>query len=237
MSGWWRPHRLATLFAILALPGHGHAQVAGSVALVSDVRLRGLSLNGGGAALRAGVAYDDPSGVYLGAGVTAGDTRSLGFRFLNSTVNLGYAARLSSRAAWEVGVIDTRVNSSVSQRFSAGYTEVYAGLNTEHFGARIFYSPDFLTAGLNAAYLDLNGNIRPLPRLRIFGHFGLLLPLGGPGETVLPRARNDLRLGTAVELGRGELQLAWVRSGAGAAFLEPRRQAADSLIVEASWFF
>lgn len=213
------------------------AQLAGSLALTSDVRLRGVSLNGGQPALTANLAYDHPSGVYLNAGLTGGDTRRFGVRFLNSTLNLGYAARLSTRSFWEVGAIDTRVSSNVLQRFSGNYTEVYAGIGSEQFSARLFYSPSFFRRDLQAAYLDLNGNLRLLPRVRGFGHFGLLIPLAGNGTGVLPRLRDDTRLGAAVELGRAEVQLTWVRSGAGAAFLEPRQQAANAVIVGASWFF
>lgn len=219
------------------MPVPAVAQVAGSVSIATDVRLRGISLNGGRPALSLGLAYDHPSGVYVGAAATAGDTRRFGAQFLNRTVNLGYAARLSSRLAWETGVIDTRVESNVFQRFNGGYTEAYVGLNSERFSGRVFYTPRFIRHGTAAAYIDLNGNVRLSPRVRVYGHFGLLVPLGERNDAVLPRARHDLRLGTAIALGRTEVQLAWVRSGAGAAFLAPRRQDPDALILTATRHF
>lgn len=213
------------------------AQLAASIAATTDVRLRGLSLNGGRPALTASATYDHPSGVYGGAAVTAGDTRQFGLQLLNYTANLGYAQRLSSRLAWEVGVVDTRVDSNVYQRFSGGYTEAYVGLSSEQASVRMFYTPNFFVRGLNTAYFDLNGSLRPHPRLRLFGHAGLLVPLGSPRAAILPRARYDLRLGMAVERGRGEVQLAWVRSGAGSAFLAPRKQSGDALVAGATWYF
>lgn len=213
------------------------AQLAGSLAATSDVRLRGLSLNGGRPALTASLSYDHPSGIYLGATLTGGDTRLFGYNYLNSTLNLGFAAPLSSKWFLDAGIIDTRVNSNVFQRFSGNYTEAYFGIGSEHVNVRLFYAPDFFQRDLQSVYLDLNGNVRLMPRVRAFGHFGLLVPLAGNGETVLPRARHDTRVGAAVELGRAELQLAWVRSGAGDAYLAPRRQAADSVILGATWFF
>jgi uncharacterized protein (TIGR02001 family) len=213
------------------------AQLAGSLAVASDVRLRGISLNGGRPALTASLAYDHLSGFYFGAAATAGDTRRFGTQFLNGIVNLGYAGRLSPGVAWEAGLVDTRVRSNVYQPFAGGYTEVYLGISSERLSARLFYTPGFFQRGLDAAYFDFNGSFRPLPRVRAFGHFGVLVPLADGSDVVLPRARYDMRLGAAAMVGRGEVQLAWVRSGAGAAFLEPRRQTADALVVGASWSF
>lgn len=213
------------------------AQLAGSVSAATDVRIRGISLNGGRPALTLGLAYDHPSGVYFGASATAGDTRRFGTQFLSRSINLGYAARLSPRLAWEAGVIDTRVESNVFQRFKGGYTEAYVGLNSERLSARLFYTPRFFQRDVDAAYLDLNGNLRLSQRLRAFGHFGLLVPIGGRSGAVLPRTRHDLRLGTAIAFRRGEVQLAWVRSGAGTAYLGPRRQDADALILSATRHF
>jgi uncharacterized protein (TIGR02001 family) len=228
---------VVAIAGLSAAPDRAMAQVAASLSVSSDVRLRGLSLNGGGPVATANLVYDHASGAYGGVSVTAGDTSRFGVQFLNLTSHVGYAGRLSRTLAVDVGVIDTRVNSNVYLPSSGRYTEAYVGLGTESVSARLFYTPSFFIKGLDAAYLDLNGNIRPLRWLRAFGHAGLLVPLGDYGEAVLPRARYDLRFGVVAELGRGELQLAWVHSGAGAAFLAPRRQTADALVVGASWFF
>lgn len=226
---------LVALAGLSALPAA--AQLAGSVSAATDLRIRGISVNGGRPALTLGLAYDHPSGVYLGAAATAGDTRRFGVQFLSRSVNLGYAARLSPRLAWEAGVLDTRVESNVFQRFKGGYTEAYVGLSSERLSARLFYTPRFFQRDVDAAYLDLNGNVVLSRRLRAFGHFGLLVPLGGRSGTVLPRARHDLRLGAAIAEGRAELQLAWVRSGAGTAYLGPRRQDPDALVLSATRHF
>ena len=225
----------AVLLSATAGPAHG--QLAASLSATSDVRIRGLSLNGGRPALTASLAYDHPSGIYAGAAITAGDTRRFGTRLLGTTASLGYARRLSPGLSWEAGIVDTRVRSNVYQRFSGGYTEAYVGLNAERASVRVFYTPSFFVRGLDTVYVDVNGSLRPLPRLRLFGHAGLLVPLSGPGEAIVPRARYDVRAGVAIERGRGEVQLAWVRSGAGNAYLTPRRQAADALVAAASWSF
>ena len=227
----------ALLYALASWSCPAAAQPAASVSATSDVRLRGLSLNGGGAALTASLAYDHPSGLYGGVTATGGDTRRFGLQFLSRSVYAGYAGRLTRSLAGEAGIIDTFANSNVFRRFSGHYTEIYAGLGTERINARVFYAPSFFASGLHAAYLDVNGAIRVFPRLRIFGHGGVLVPLGGPGGAILPRARSDLRIGAAAQRGRAEFQLAWVHSGAGGDYLGPRRQAADALIGGASWSF
>jgi uncharacterized protein (TIGR02001 family) len=227
--------------AVALLPGvapaPAGAQVALGVAATTDVRLRGLSLNGGRPALTASLAYDHPSGLYAGAAATAGDTRRSGVRLLNYIANLGYARRLDAGLAADVGAIHTQVYSNVDRRFSGSYTEVYAGLSSELFSARLFYAPSFFVRGFDAIYVDVNANLRPAARLRLFGHGGLLVPLGAGGAGIVPRTRYDTRFGIAAERGRGELQLAWVRSGAGPAFLAPRGQSPDAIIVGASLFF
>ncbi len=220
-----------------ALPGPAAAQVAASLSIASDVRLRGFSLNGGGAALTASLAYDDASGLYAGATATAGDTRRFGLQFLSRTANFGYARRLTRTLSSDVGIVDTYSNSNVYQRFSGHYTEVYAGLATEHVIARVFYTPSFFKRGLQAVYFDLNATVRASPHLRFFGHGGLLIPLVDRGDAVLPRARYDLRFGGAREIGRAEFQIAWVHSGADEYFLRQRQQTADALVAGATWAF
>lgn len=235
------PRRVACWFsaAILALslPAAAGAQLAASVSAVSDYRLRGLSLNGGRAALSASLSFDHPSGIYAGASATGGDTRRFGAQFLNHTEYLGFSDRLGSRFAWDVGVSNTQVYSNVFRRFSGNYPEVYAGISSERFSARVFYSPAFIVSDLATVYFDLNGTLRVARRIRAFAHAGLLARVGGRADAVLPRTRHDLRAGVAAEFGRGEVQLAWTRSGAGSGYLDARRQARDALVVGATLFF
>lgn len=224
----------------LSLAGAGspaHAQLSASISATSDFRLRGISVNGGALALTGGVAWDDRSGVFAGASITGGDTRRFGGQLLGHNEVIGYAARLRPGLAWEVGVANTQVFSNVYSRFSGNYTEVFAGISSETLSARVSLAPEFIVPGLTAGYLDLNAAFHPAPDLRVFGHGGLLVPLAGATPAVLPRARYDLRLGIAAEFPHAEIQLAWVRSGAGEGFLAPRRQAADVLQIGASWFF
>lgn len=224
------------LWCLLGLPDAAAAQLAASLSATSDYRLRGLSLNGGRPALTAAVAYDHASGVYAGASVTGGDTRSFGAQLLSHAEFLGYAARFETGTAWDVGVSNTQVFSNVYRRFSGNYVEFYGGLSSERFSARVYFSPAYFNARQQTVYVDLNATMRAARRLRVFGHGGVLVPVAGAGAAV-PRARYDLRFGGVAEFGRGEVQLAWIRSGADADYLSERRQARDALVIGASWFF
>lgn len=229
--------RLAFVAIALTPVQAAFPQLAGSVSAVSDYRLRGLSLNGGRVAITTGVSYDHSSGAYLGASATTGDTRRFGVRFLGHTEYIGYAARLTPRLSWEIGGSNTQVYSNVLNPFSGRYREVYAGLSTEQVSARLSYSPSFFARGAGALYLDLNGAVRPAKGLRVFGHAGLLMPVGSRNPAVLPQSRYDLRFGAAAEFKRTEIQVNWTRSGADRSFLENRQQSRDALIIGASWFF
>jgi uncharacterized protein (TIGR02001 family) len=221
--------------ALSAAPGR--AQLAGSLAVATDYRLRGLSLNGGGLAVTASLFHDRRDGIYAGASATVGDTRRFGPQFLSHVVNVGYAARIDERISWEAGFSRTQVHSNVFTRVSGNYAEFYGGLSTESASARLFVSRDFLASGLHTLYLDLNGTLSPAERLRLSGHFGLLVPLGAANAGVLPRARYDLRLAAAADLGRHDISVAFVRSGAGREFLAQRLQVRDAIVVGASWNF
>ena len=224
--------------ALLVVPARpASAQVSGSIAATSDVRLRGLSLNGGGAALTAALTYDDASGGYAGASATVGDTRRFGTALLHHNVYLGYSARLGSRWSWDAGVSHTQVFSKVFKPFSGDYTEIHAALSTERSSLRLWYSPGFIAPGLQTLYLDANHALLATERLRITAHAGYLVPVGGNGGGLLPKARFDWRLGAALVLRRAELQIAWTRSGADADFLRERRQSRDALIIGGSLFF
>ena len=204
---------------------------------VSDFRLRGLSLNGGRPAISTTVAYDDDSGLYLGGALTSGDTRRFGIRFLGHNEFIGYARRLTPTLSGEIGVSNTQSNSYVSSRFSGSYTEGYLGLSTERLSVRFSYTPSFFERGTGALYVDVNGNHRLRDNARLFGHIGILTPVGRGNPNILPRSRYDTRIGAALEMRRGEIQLGWVRSGADRRYLKERRQARDALVVGASWFF
>jgi hypothetical protein len=213
------------------------AQLTAALSAASDVRWRGLSLNGGGLALSGEIAVDHGSGLFAGASVTGGDTRRFGAQFLAASAQLGAVKRISNGLAVEAGAAATVINSNVFLPFSGHSIEAFAGISGKHLSARLFLSPAYIVENLATAYLDVNGSLRATPQLRLVGHLGLFVPLSQRGAAPLPEARYDLLIGAARAIGPAELRLSWVRTGASAAYLEARRQARDALVVGAGVAF
>ena len=72
---------------------------------------RGITLSDAKPALSLAVVYDDAGGAYAGGAVTAAQTAEAGVRLLSHVEYVGYARRLKNGSSWDVGIINTRVNS------------------------------------------------------------------------------------------------------------------------------
>lgn len=226
---------LLAVIASIATPAA--AQLAATVAVQSDFRLRGLSMNGGGPVLSGIVGYDHPSGLFAEASATGGDTRRFGGQLLGYSARAGYSKRLISQLAINLGAAKTKLVWRVNRAFSGDYPELFAGLSGEHASVRVSYSPSYLVRGDAALYVEGNGGFRITEPLRIAGHIGWLTPLTSPRGNFLPGPRHDLSLSVVAALGRVDLQISMVHSGAGAAYLQPRGQSADAVVVGAALHF
>jgi hypothetical protein len=238
----------------LAVATAARAQVSLSATLESAYRFRGVALTDDRPDLKLGLAYDHRSGLYGGGAVIVGDQADGGFTPIGYTAHLGFARRTASGLTWDVGVANARVVGDRPVQtpyfiqgfryvrtdlahYKADYAEVYAGAAKGPFSAHLYLSPDYLSQGVSTAYLDLNGVARPVPRLRVFGHAGVLVPLGGGGGPGGRDARLDLRSGVALELGHVELQAAWTTVTPRADYPAGYRQNRDALVVSVSAFF
>jgi uncharacterized protein (TIGR02001 family) len=184
-----------TLFAASAC-----AQFSGSIAVESDQRFRGVSLSDGKPDLRLSLAYDVPNGWYGGASATGVEFEREPSQ-LELLVYAGHVWRAGAGANWELGV--TAAHFSGGTRYD--YQEVFAGLLAERWSARVYYSPDYYSAGIPTVYAELNGGVPLRANLRAFGHVGALSRLRGGAQ----RTRIDLRAGLALARDAWELQLAW----------------------------
>lgn len=182
--------------------GTGAAQVGGSVAIDSDYRLRGYSLTDGHPALSAQVSYDDPSGIYLGlSGLTELGPHT---RFLGAIGNAGYAKRVGKRVTVDAGLLRSQIRGAVSGALGFNYTEVYAGAYVGPVTARVYYSPDYRTAGQAPLYGELEAGFDPAPNWRVSGHAGLLKYLKSSGYYRVGDTHGDWRLSVARQLGKFE---------------------------------
>jgi uncharacterized protein (TIGR02001 family) len=234
MSPWWLGAIVLGLPCLA--PTGAAAQVAGSVAIDSDDRLRGVSLSDGRPTLSLSLSYDHPSGVFAGVTGVAVETRHAGPRPLGYVAYLGYAGRLASGGTWDVGVTNGQATVRADRIYSANYSELYAGFTNGDLSAHIYYSPDYLNEA-STIYVDLNSSIRLSSRWRLFGHVGMLNSLRPPSPYEGGRARFDLRAGIAREFKRSELRLAWTTTAPAPYFPPGDRQRRNALVLGAAFFF
>src|SRR5512135_1604841 len=80
-----------------------HAQVAGTVAVVSDYRFRGVSLSREKPAIQASVGFDTPSGWYAGVFGSTIELAATGTRGVQAVPYVGIAAPAAGDLHWEAG--------------------------------------------------------------------------------------------------------------------------------------
>ena len=191
-------------------PGTARAQVAASVTVVSNDLYRGLSLSDGQPAADLTLTYDGAGGVYLGASAVGETVPRRGPRALGAIVYLGHAGRVQAGGDLDVGlqIVDYRTYGAYAGDHDAA--EVYAGWVRGPVNAYLHYSPDYFNTGARTLYEDLNGATPLARRWRLFGHAGVLTPLGG-GR--VGRALYDVRVGVSAAFKGGEAQLSWTTTG------------------------
>lgn len=233
--------RFQTLGAILVFPlcfaGSAKAQVGASASLDSDYRFRGLTLSDGRPTVSVNLSYDHGSGVYIGGSAIAVETRHTGVEVLGYTDYLGYARRLGSGPTADVGVTNAKVTEYRAGRYTADYTEFYAGLIFNNISSHIYYSPSYFGSKMSTVYVDLNGAVTPARDWRLFGHAGVLTPLSGQTGDGARRERYDLRVGVARAFGSCELHLAWTISAPAVLYPAERVKTRDAIVLGAAYFF
>lgn len=208
------PPRLRICLALIlgiAASAPASAQVAATVAIDSDYRVRGYSLTDDHAALSVQVSYDDPSGAYASlSGLTrlGNDTR-----FLGLIANAGYAKRISHRITLDAGLLRSQIGAAVPGSRGFKYTEVYAGAYAGPLTGRIYYSPDYRTGSQSTLYGELEAGFEPLPKWRLSGHVGLLTYLTSSLFYPAGDTHHDWRVSVARQLGKVELHAALSQGG------------------------
>lgn len=196
----------AALLALGMLAAHAsaRAQVSGSVSLISELSLRGVSLSAGRATPQLSLSYDGVQGWYGGA--VAAPLVHLGEqdKATELVVYGGYAHRLASGLSWEAGAS----NTAFQHASDYNYHEIYAGLASDHLSARLYLAPAYYGYGGRVAYAELNGAYPLRERLKLSAHVGLLHRL--QSELAGAREQFDLRLALSYDAGACNLQLAWL---------------------------
>jgi uncharacterized protein (TIGR02001 family) len=196
---------------VLAAAAPAAAQTAVGVSAVSDYRYRGASLSDERPAASLSLAYDHRSGLYAGVKLIGAALRREGPEFIGYIGYAGYAVSPPGRPAFDAGVINYNLTSYRGRKRTVDYTEAYAGVAWEHVNAHLYYAPDYYQSGVKTLYADLSGGFRPTPSLKLFGHVGVLTPVGGRHGRGARKERYDFKLGAAVEVRGAEISLSWTR--------------------------
>jgi uncharacterized protein (TIGR02001 family) len=201
--------RTLCLAACALAPPHARCQLAFSASAVSDYRFRGASLSDGDPVPQLGLAYDAPSGVFLGAFVSAARLRNTRAN-AQAVLYAGLARRIGPALSWEAGVSDARFQRAGNYN----YHEVFAGLSGERVNARLYYSPRYFGVGGRSVYAELGATYPLGGRIDFVGHAGYLHPFEREQRGLYPQytqaARADLRLGVSGTYEAWSAQLAWV---------------------------
>jgi uncharacterized protein (TIGR02001 family) len=211
------------------------AQVAGSLSLVSDYRVRGVSISDFRPAASLSISDDFANGVYLGGSAVGEDSGDDGLKSLGQIVYLGYARRLPDGSSWEVGASNQRYTVYTSAPFRVNYAEVYAGYSTSRFSTRLSYTPNYNGSDHNVLYAEAATAVRPADDWRIEAHVGVFQPLNKWPRSPTLRAHTDARFAVARKLGPTEVSLGW--TGVTPPFNPAPKRSRGGLVVGLSAFF
>jgi len=164
--------RLLRLFALLLYSNSAIAQMSGHVSLVSDYRYRGESLTDGRPAAQAGIAYDYPSGIFLGTLISNVRIEPTATG-LSGQVYGGYARPFGEQKSWEVGAI-TYLFPHPSEPRDYDYSEVFVGASMNRLSARIYYAKDYFQSGMHAIYSEISAEQPLIEHVALLGHIGYL---------------------------------------------------------------
>jgi uncharacterized protein (TIGR02001 family) len=181
--------------------GTVYGQMSKSIGWASDYWYRGVSLSQGTPVVQGIVNYDFRDGLFVGLFTS-------GARGLGGTAEArqwmafsGYSFRLDSRNSLDVG---THVNWLSGASYSR-FNEIYAGLTTETYTLRFYYSPRYLAADSRSLYTDFNTGYPLNSSWNIIFHAGLLESFAVPDNR--NSSRYDLRLGLGTHVGFWNFQL------------------------------
>ncbi|UHQ20796.1 TorF family putative porin [Lysobacter sp. KIS68-7] len=207
----------------LACACAAHAQVSGSLGVVSDYRYRGYSLSDGDPALQASIAYDADSGLY--GGLFASTVRDAGEAGVQLVPYIGFARRDAQGRSWDVGARWSHFTTDDAWN----YAELHAGVTLRRVALRVHYAPDYF-GQVSDLYAEADGSVRVRERLRVLWHVGVShsgspdRPVYAQGPDPYPdngysngryanqgtdRTRIDLRTGLAFETKVCDVQLTW----------------------------
>ena len=195
------------------------AQISGSVSVVSDYRVRGVSLSNGRPEPQLSLGYDGRGGWYAGAFASGVDFKDEKTSHAQLLAYAGYASRHSSSGmAWDTGI----AGSVFPGASGYDYIEASAGFATDKMNGRLHFSPDYFGGGAGTLYMEIN-SARPIrQRLRLLGHAGYLHVLGNAARSgEYARDSADVSLGLGIVMPAWSVRMAWVHRRMNGEISEP----------------
>ena len=163
---------LALLLALTATASL--AQVSATASLVSDDRVRGVSLSDGKPAAQLDLAYDHKSG-WFGGAFFSNVEFDPGREQLQFAGYGGYALRLQHGWSLDAGAAYQDFSEDSEYR----YVEAHVGLTTEALSAHLYYSPNYFGVSIHTLYAEVNGSYRLGSQFKLIGHVGVLQAFAG----------------------------------------------------------
>lgn len=179
-----------------------HAELSGTVGVVSDYDFRGISLSAKDPALQGSIDWAAESGFYVGAWGSNIDYGQGVDGDIEIDLYAGYAGETEAGLGWDVGLVYYTYPGSDD---ISDYPELYGALSYKWFEFKQWYSNDLSGTDLDGWYTEGNASFE-LP-----ANFGLNLHLGyNYGDAFDDTEYMDYSIGVAYTLGNFDLELKWV---------------------------
>jgi uncharacterized protein (TIGR02001 family) len=196
---------LGSLMILFAEPAC--AEIGATLTLATQDRFRGYSVSDGYPATTVSLSYDDAAGPYVEGSMMVAGNLSDGVERSRFEANAGYAVRLKNGPTLDAGIVHAEYTGYRIYGAQAIFTEVYAGVITDHLSAHAHYSPDYFHRGISTFYTDVDGSTPLTPHLRLSAHYGMLFQMNGKHEAA-GKTTSDWRLGVSTEVKRLSFELA-----------------------------
>jgi len=179
-----------------------HAELSGTVTVVSDYDFRGQSLSAKDPALQGSIDWASESGFYVGAWGSNIDYGPGVDGDIEIDLYAGYAGETEGGLGWDVGLVYYTYPGSDD---ISDYPELYGALSYKWFEFKQWYSNDLSGSDEDGFYTEVNGSFE-LP-----ANFGLNLHLGyNYGDAFEDTEYMDYSIGVAYTLSNFDLELKYV---------------------------
>jgi uncharacterized protein (TIGR02001 family) len=195
-------HGLAAL-VMMASASIAHAQLSGTVTVVSDYDYRGITQTAGDPALQGSIDWAAESGLYLGAWASNVDFGNCCDEDYEIDLYGGFTG--GDEVTWDLGFIYYLYPGAEPD---LDYPEIYAEAGWNWLSGKIWYSNDFGNTDESSFYYEANGNWEVADNLGLTAHIGY--SDGDAIDVLYVDSYMDWSVGVTYTLGNFDLGLRYV---------------------------